>query len=51
MLDNTVQQIFFGSDIRFLVEMRDAFVIQVLLNNTEEVASHCLNSLMKNSEV
>lgn len=42
---------FFGADIRFLVEMRDASVIQALLNNTEEIASHCLSSLMKNSEV
>jgi len=51
MLDNTIQQFFFGADIRFLVEMRDAFFIQVLLKNTEEIASHCLGSLMKNSEV
>jgi hypothetical protein len=53
MLDNTIQQFFVERILGFLflIEMRDAFFIQVLLNNTEEIASHCLSSLMENSEV
>ena len=33
---NIIQQ-FFGVDIRFLVEMRDAFMIQVLVKNNDSI--------------
>ena len=43
---NTIQQ-FFGLDIRFLVEMRDAFMIQVLEKNDDSVVWSKLVKLKK----